>query len=99
MQYAFILGRVYTLSLAELFSVLAQYPELEIKILDVSPEILIIETASSLDVEKLQKQLGGTVKILKIIDIVKKREQDSINFALQNYFKPSKLKTDFLLCQ
>ena len=96
MQYAFILGRVYTLSLAELFSVLAQYPELEIKILDASLEVLIIETTGTMDVEKLQKQLGGTVKILKVIDIVKKREQDSINFALQNYFKPSKLKTDFL---
>jgi len=95
MQYAFVLGRVYTLSAAELIAVFAQQKK-EIKILEVSPEVMVIETPEVLDVEKLQRTLGGTIKILKIVDIVKKREQDSINFALQNYFKPSKLKSDFL---
>lgn len=95
MQYAFVLGRVYTLSVAELFSVLLAL-DTEVKILDASLEVLVVETAKTLDTEKLQKQLGGIIKILKIVDIVKKREQDSINFALQHYFKPSKLKKDFL---
>jgi tRNA G10 N-methylase Trm11 len=95
MQYAFVLGRVYTLSLAELFMVLAQAKK-QIKILDISPEVLVVETEESLDVEKLQRSLGGTVKILKIVDVIKKRDQDSVNFALQNYFKPGKLKSDFL---
>ncbi len=64
--------------------------------MEASFEALIIQSDKSLDVEKLQKKLGGVIKILKIIDVVKKREQDSINFCLQNYFKPSKLKTDYL---
>ncbi len=95
MTYAFVLGRVYTLSLAEILEVLAIYGT-SIRVVDVSFEALIIESDKALDVERLQKRMGGVIKIVKIIDAVKKREQDSINFALQNYFKPSKLKTDFL---
>ncbi len=95
MQYAFVLGRVFTLSLAELLTVLAAMKK-EIKIIDASYEVLIIETPEQLDTEKLQKQLGGTIKILKIVDVIQKRDQDSVNFALQHYFKPSKIKNDFL---
>ncbi len=95
MQYAFVLGRVYTLSVAELLTVFTQHGK-EFKITDVSPEVMVVETPEPLDVEKLQRRFGGTIKILKVIDVVKKREQDSINFALQNYFKPSKMKSDFL---
>jgi tRNA G10 N-methylase Trm11 len=95
MQYAFVLGRVFTLSLAELLQVLAQLKK-EIKIVEASYEVLIVDTPEQLDTERLQKQLGGTIKILKIVDVLKKREQDSINFALKNYFKPSKIKTEFL---
>ncbi len=94
MQYAFILGRVYTLSAAELIEVLQQN-SIEFKILIASIEVVIIETEQQLDFEKLQRELGGIIKIAKIIDFIKKREQDSINFALQNYFKPSKLKKDY----
>ena len=99
MQYAFILGRVYTLSIAELLVVLQEElieHEIPFKILAVSIEALVIETEKQLDHEKLQRRLGGVIKIVKIVDTVKKRPQDSINFALQNYFKPSKLKKDFL---
>lgn len=95
MQYAFVLGRVYTLALAELFSYFKTH-NIEISIIDASPEVLVIEVPNQLDVQKIQKELGGVVKILRIVDAVKKREADSINFALQHYFKPSKLKTDFL---
>ncbi len=95
MQYAFVLGRVYTLSLAELFNVLARM-NVPIKVLDISPEVLIIETEVALDAEKLQRSLGGVIKILKIVDTIAKKDTDSINFVLQNYFSPSKLKTDFL---
>jgi tRNA G10 N-methylase Trm11 len=94
MQYAFILGRVYTLSIAELFAVLKRN-QLEFKIAAISPEAVIIETETQIDHEKYQRELGGIVKIVKIIDVVKKRERESINFALQNYFRPSKLKKDY----
>lgn len=95
MLYAFVLGRVYTLSLAELLKVLGSLDN-PIKIVDSSLEVVVIEAEKPLDTEKLQRELGGIIKIVKIIDVVKKREQDSINFALQNYFKPSKIKNDFL---
>jgi tRNA G10 N-methylase Trm11 len=102
MKYAFILGRVYTLSIAELVAVLEKPdPGLNltgapIKILEASEEVLIIETPGVLNVEKFQKKLGGVIKILEVIDVVKKREQDSINFALKHFFKPSVLKKQFL---
>lgn len=94
-RYAFVLGRVYTLSLAELFFYFQNH-DWTLKILDLSHEVLVVETESELDFRKIQKELGGVVKILKVVDEVKKKETDYINFALQNYFKPSKLKKDFL---
>ena len=93
-MYAFILGRVYTLSLAELIKVLQKH-EIEFKLLIASKEVAIIETNTQIDFERIQKELGGIVKIVKIVDLLKKREKDSVNFALQNYFKPSKLKKDY----
>lgn len=101
MKYAFILGRVYTLSVAELIAVLEK-PDVSlnltgepVKILEASEEVLIIETPAPLRVENLQKKLGGVIKILEIVDIIKKREADSINFALKHYFRPSVLKKQF----
>lgn len=94
-RYAFVLGRVYTLSLAELFFYF-QNQGWPLKIVDVSHEVLIVETDQQLEVQKIQRELGGVVKILKVLDEIKKKETDYINFALQNYFKPSKLKRDFL---
>ena len=75
MRYAFVLGRVYTLSVAELVAVLEK-PDLTlnldgspVKILEASEEILIIETVNPLPAEKLQKKLGGVIKILEVVDI------------------------------
>lgn len=86
---------MYTLSIAELVATL---PALGITwgLVAASPEALIIETSSPLDTERIQKRLGGIIKIVRIVDVVKKREQDSINFTLQNYFKPSKIKAEYL---
>lgn len=95
MQYAFVLGRVYTLSLAELFSYF-QTHSIEVAIIDASPEVLVVEVPGQIDAQKIQRELGGVVKILRIVDTVPKKETDSINFALAHYFKPSKMKTDFL---
>lgn len=94
MIYALILGRVFTLSLAEIISIL-KANNIASKILEASNEAVIIETEEQLNFEKLQKELGGTIQIIKIIDVIKKREKDSVNFALQNYFTPSKLKKDY----
>lgn len=101
MKYAFVLGRVHTLSIAELFAVLEK-PDVglgttgePVTLLAASPEAFIIETTAPLHTEKLQKHLGGVIKILSVVDIIKKREQDSVNFALKHYFKPSVLKKNF----
>ncbi len=98
MQYAFILGRVYTLSVAELLVVLERETGTAdpAKIIEASQEVVVVETTKPLNAEKLQKKLGGVVKILEVIDVIKKRSQDSVNFALQHYFKPSVLKKQFL---
>jgi len=111
MRYAFILGRVYTLSVAELVAILEKpdqsliltplrneasvVKDEAVKILEASEEVLIIETPGPLNVSNLQKKLGGVIKILEVIDIIKKREGDSVNFALKHYFKPSVLKNQF----
>lgn len=102
MRYAFVLGRVYTLSMAELLAIFEKadpalgFKDNPITVIQASFEVLIIETAKPLQVEKLQKHLGGCIKILEVIDTIKKREFDSLNFALQHYFKPSTLKKQFL---
>ncbi len=102
MQYAFILGRVYTLSVAEIIAVMEKTdPTLgldgsPIQIIEASEEVLIIETQKPLQAEKIQKRLGGVIKILEVVDVLKKRDGDSINFTLKHYFKPSVLKKSFL---
>ena len=101
MKYAFVLGRVYTLSVAELIAVLEKADAgtgltgEPIRIIEASPEVLVIEIDKPLMTDRLQKKLGGIIKILQIVDVVQKREQDSINFALKHYFKPSVLKKNF----
>jgi len=101
MKYAFVLGRVFTLSLAELFAVLQKIdPGLNLtgeplKVLASSPEVLVIESAQILNAGKVQKKLGGVIKILEVVDVLQKRERDSVNFALKHYFKPSTLKKQF----
>src|SRR6185295_10498897 len=101
MRYAFILGRVYTLSVAELAAVLEKSDASlnlsgePVKILEASEEVVIIETAKPLNIDKLQRKLGGVVKILEVVDVIKKRESESINFALKHYFKPGVLKKHF----
>jgi tRNA G10 N-methylase Trm11 len=70
-------------------------PDESVKILEASEEVIIIETPGPLNVANLQKKLGGVVKILEVIDVIKKREADSVNFALKHYFKPSILKKQF----
>ena len=101
MRYAFVLGRVYTLSVAELLAVLEKTDASlnltgePVKILEASEEVLIVETEKPLNAERLQKKLGGVIKILEVVDIIQKREQDSVNFALKHYFKPGILKNKF----
>ena len=93
MKYGFVLGRVYTLSIAELFAVLERedkglgYDGSPIKVLEASEEIIILETSCKLNTEKLQKKLGGVIKILEVVDVIKKRRAGFDQFCLKTLFQ------------
>jgi len=96
MTLAFHLGRVYTLSLAEILR-LFRRRNVEYEIKELFREVLIVKTIQDLDIESLQKRLGGTVKIMKIIDeLTKKQEDDYLNFTVKRYFNVKTLAQKFL---
>lgn len=93
--YAFVLGRVYTLSLVEILEVL-KASNIEFKLLELSTEIALI--SSPIDPNELksfQDRLGGTIKIIHILDLVKKKPKDFVDFSLKNYFSPKNIKIYF----
>jgi tRNA G10 N-methylase Trm11 len=85
MQYAFILGRVYTLSLAELLEVFKN-TGIGYKIVACAPEVVVIETDKQLDIKKIQALLGGTIKIIKIVDMLPKKGKEYPSQVLETYF-------------
>jgi tRNA G10 N-methylase Trm11 len=84
-QYAFVLGRVYTLSLAELFSVLASL-NIPYRLAACSPEVAVIETETQLDATKLQARLGGVIKIIRLFETFQKKGKEFPSQTLANYF-------------
>ncbi len=96
MQYAFILGRVYTLSLAELLAVFDQLL-VEYKVLACAPEVIVIETVKPLDIKKFQLRLGGVIKIIKIIDTFQKKGKEYPSQTLETYFTFKKIKSDYFI--
>jgi len=96
MKLAFHLGRVYTLSLAEILSVLDRRG-VKYEVVELFTEILLLEVDEEIDVPSLQKRLGGTVKIMEVRDEVKrKKSTDYLNFTLKEYFNSQILKNKFL---
>ncbi len=67
MKYFFILGQSPKLSLAEIPAALDR-AEIDFKIEKFSNTILIVETKSEIDGEKILDSLGGTIKIGKILN-------------------------------
>ncbi|MCK5510004.1 methyltransferase domain-containing protein [Candidatus Parcubacteria bacterium] len=63
MQYFFELGNNPALSIAEIFSILGARENYQI----INNKILIIESETELEAEKLIQQMGGVIKIGKII--------------------------------
>lgn len=94
-KYAFNLGRVFTLSLAEIFAVFEQ-KGWSFRLVDFHREILIIETPDELDVAKLQRRLGGTIKIMKIVDSLGRKKMFGPAFVFKDYFDAKILKEKFL---
>lgn len=66
-RYIFILGRNSDLSVAEIESVLKKN-KIDFSLIAKSREVAIFETATSLDINLINKTLGGTVKIGVVLD-------------------------------
>ena len=94
-KYAFNLGRVFTLSLAELFAVFENMG-LNFRLVDLYREVLIIETEHELDVVRLQKRLGGTIKIMQVIDSLGRKKTFGPSLVFKNYFDIKIIKEKFL---
>lgn len=94
-KYAFNLGRVFTLSLAELFAVFENMG-LSFRLVDLYREILIIETEDRLDLPKLQKRLGGTIKTMEVLDSLGRKKQFGPSLVFKDYFDSKLLKEKFL---
>src|SRR3989344_6359870 len=93
-QYAFILGRVYTLSLAELLNVLTNLG-ITYKVLACSPEVVIIETDKAINGENVQARLGGVIKIIKLFDTFQKKGKEFPSQVLGSYFTFKRIKEYF----
>ena len=93
-KYAFNLGRVYTLSLAEIFAVFEKL-KLSFSLIDLYKEILIIETEDELDTKALQKTLGGTVKIMIILDELGRKKDAGPSRVFEDYFDAKVLREKF----
>ena len=94
-KYAFNLGRVFTLSLAELFAVFENM-RLSFRLVDLYREVLIIETEQRLDAAKLQRILGGTIKIMQVLDSLGRKKFLSPSLVFKDYFDAKQLKEQFL---
>lgn len=94
-KYAFNLGRVFTLSLAELFAVFENMA-LNFRLVDLYREVLIIETESPLETASLQKRLGGTIKIMQVIDSLGRRKTFGPSIVFKDYFDAKLLREKFL---
>jgi len=94
MQYAFILGRVYTLSLAELLKVFETLG-LTYKILACSPEVIVVETDKPINAEAVQSRVGGVIKIIRLFDTFQKKGKEFPSQVIPNYFTFKKIKEYF----
>jgi len=93
---AFHLGRVYTLSLAEILAVFAR-KQIPYTIKALYTEVLLLQTDVDIDLPSLQKRLGGTIKIIEILDEVpRKKKTDFVSYSVKNYFTSNLLKEKFL---
>ena len=65
MKYAFVLGRLPALSVAEILAVMEKL-EIKYQIKTVSPKTLVLDIEKEIDFKRILKTMGGTVKIMKL---------------------------------
>jgi tRNA G10 N-methylase Trm11 len=94
MTYAFIIGRVYKLCLAEISQIFKSL-DINYRVISCSKEVLIIETDKEINHTKIQKSAGGIIKIIKIFDIFNKKGKEYPSQVLDGYFTFKKIKELF----
>lgn len=67
MKYIFFLGKTPALSLAEIYSMLRKY-ELDYKVITIASKFAIIEINQEFNLRDFFVQLGGTIKIARVIE-------------------------------
>ncbi|MDZ7798745.1 MAG: methyltransferase domain-containing protein [Patescibacteria group bacterium] len=92
-KYFFILGSHQVLSLAEIFSYFRK-KQLEIKLLHLKKGVLIIESDKKIDLEKLNKKLGGIVKSGPIK--IEEEKGHDLSETLKNIFNPENILNNFV---
>lgn len=75
MTYFFILGNNPSLSIVEILNVL--FP-IKNKVEKFCSEFLILKTEQLLEIEELQNRLGGTIKIGKVLQEIKRGEEQAV---------------------
>lgn len=94
-KYAFILGQVSALSIAEIRRVLAGRQIGFEEILSTS-EVFLIEVNGELDIKELQESMGGIIKIARIIDDVSADKLErKIEEAVQSQSHPAGQRFQF----
>ena len=68
-EYAFLLGKNEQLSLAEIFSYLDSRGVL-FKEVELLPNVFVFNTSSTIDAKNIMEDLGGSIKIIKILSSV-----------------------------
>ncbi len=94
MQYAFVLGRVYTLSLAEILQNL-QAKNIGYRILACSPEVVVMELDQPIKAEDFQARIGGVIKIIRLFDTFQKKGKEFPSQVLATYFNFKQIKEYF----
>jgi tRNA G10 N-methylase Trm11 len=69
---------------------------LKFRIVEFYREVLIVEFENTFDPSKLQRQLGGTIKIIEILEIFGRKKLSSPSQVLRDYFDVEILKDKFL---
>ena len=85
MKYIFHLGRIPTLSLAEIQAVFEKM-KIDYMVDFVNPKFLILDIKNKVDFEELLPQMGGVIKIAKVVDKYKNLDNalEKIAFIIED---------------
>jgi tRNA G10 N-methylase Trm11 len=70
--------------------------KLNFRIVELYREVLIVETENPLNWSGLQRRLGGTIKIMQVVDSLSRKKFDTPSLVFKDYFDSKLLKEKFL---